>query len=216
MAKSSRQSTPAQDPLHKLATDVPPSVKEALRKLAATLPKTLTTDVLRKFKAEFGKIPKPVVAESRKLRELAELWTRQSEESQKQAQEAQEARKRLDEADSGRALARECALAREIGREIARELNKSNTESIGPAAVAEVVTTKEWAKTEVIKMRRNKEIPDDIGRNVLADLLERRNHTAVDKNKLLRRVGAGHLRNELSNWGLWPVTRVKIPKDPQG
>jgi hypothetical protein len=85
--------------------------------------------------------------------------------------------------------------------------------STGPTVAnltTEPVTTKAWATAEVIKMKRNKEVPDDIGRNALAKELERRNHTAAEKNKLLRRVGWEHLANELSPWGLWPLTVVKI------
>ena len=196
MAKVRWQRTPISNPLRELADE--------LRKLG----KSPTAQALRKLAADLKKSPKLpawlATTDSDKLEKLVEQWNQRWQEGQKQAEEATKSRKLLiDDANSGRALA----------REIARELNKSNAGSTGPAAAnltTEPVTTKAWATAEVTKMKRNKEISDDIGRNSLAKLLEERNHTAAEKNKLLHRVGWKHLANELSNWGLWPVTAVKI------
>ena len=201
MTKAPRQPTPIPKPLRKLANELRKPGKSpksrALRKLAADLgksPKSPASETMR-----------TMTANSDKLNEFAEHWNQQWQESQKQTEEQRKFREFIDDAISGRALA----------REIVRELNKSNAKSIGTVTAkawltTEPVTTKAWVTAEVVKMKKDKEIPEDIRKSDLARLLEVRMRTAAKTNESLRPVGAGHIRNELSGWGLWPVTAVKI------
>jgi hypothetical protein len=67
-------------------------------------------------------------------------------------------------------------------------------------------TTKSWIEAEVRRMKSDGEIPARI--SDFAKALERLMHTAARLGPSIRPVGWRHIKNQLPNWGLWPIDRI--------
>jgi hypothetical protein len=87
-----------------------------------------------------------------------------------------------------------------------------------PAAEIVVLLPVEWQKTkpwitnEAVQMKRDGKIPAGIGISDLAREFERRMRDAAKTDRSVRPVGWKHIKNHLPEWGLWPVSKIKIPQ----
>ena len=76
------------------------------------------------------------------------------------------------------------------------------------------VSAKTWVTDEAKRLKKDNKIPADAKRRPteFAKLLERQLRAAADadKTKSIRLVGWQHIKNMLSDWGLWPVESIKI------
>jgi len=146
-----------------------------------------------------AKVAKREIAEGlAKLRNRLPPWDPQ--EAQRQAEEARKLGKLLDDAISGRALARE--ITPKLSRQH-KETPRAPAELEAPSGPAEKAT-KQLVVDELGKMTIN-EIPDTP--SDLARLLQKRLQP-------IRVVSWKHLRNELrpKKWGLWPVPPKLLKK----
>jgi hypothetical protein len=73
------------------------------------------------------------------------------------------------------------------------------------------VATPAWIRAELIELLKTKAIPEDIRIGDLSELLSKRMHAAAETNKWLHPVGWEHIKNNLSDWELWPLKTIKIP-----
>src|SRR5262249_62178250 len=73
--------------------------------------------------------------------------------------------------------------------------------------------TKPWITNEAVQMKKDHEIPADIGISKFARELERRMREAAKTDRSVRPVKWTYLKNHLSEWDLWPVSKIKIPRN---
>jgi len=78
-----------------------------------------------------------------------------------------------------------------------------------PSEPEEATATKKWITAEVQRMKRAGEIPDGIRKTAFAQLLEGRMKEAVHAGGLKKLVGRRYITNQLSAWGLWPISSIK-------
>ncbi|MBR0742104.1 hypothetical protein JQ581_34725 [Bradyrhizobium liaoningense] len=66
-----------------------------------------------------------------------------------------------------------------------------------------------WITGEATRMKVANEIPENIKITHFAQELERRMRKTALSDKSLRPIGWRSIKNELRNWGLWPITTIK-------
>jgi len=64
----------------------------------------------------------------------------------------------------------------------------------------------EWLTAEASRMKKAREIPDS--KKSFADELARRMNVAAESDRSLMPFSAGHIRNQLEPWGLWPPSAI--------
>ena len=69
--------------------------------------------------------------------------------------------------------------------------------------------TKVWVANEIKRMKTAGKIPADIRITAFAKTLAKQMQAAFQKDRSIRPVGWGHIKNMLPVWGLWPVRRNK-------
>jgi hypothetical protein len=69
--------------------------------------------------------------------------------------------------------------------------------------------TAAWAAGEASRMKKAGEIPPDIRITNFAQKLADRMKKAAEKDRSIRPVGKGHIKNMLPKWGLWPISLIK-------
>ena len=78
---------------------------------------------------------------------------------------------------------------------------------------AERQKTKPWVTNEAKQMKKDDEIPADIGISEFARELASRMRDAAKIDRSVRPVKWTYLKNHLSEWDLWPVSKIKTPRN---
>jgi hypothetical protein len=85
-----------------------------------------------------------------------------------------------------------------------------------PVSDAELgsVGTAFWCAAKARQLKIAGEISEGISKTKLARLLERQMQAAVKTGELSHAVQWPHIRNHLSEWGLWPISLLSNKTDP--
>jgi hypothetical protein len=73
--------------------------------------------------------------------------------------------------------------------------------------------TKPWVTDKAKQMKKDDEIPADIGISEFARELASRMRDAAKIDRSVRPVKWTYLKNHLLEWGLWPVSKIKTPRN---
>jgi hypothetical protein len=77
-----------------------------------------------------------------------------------------------------------------------------------PGELEELATAKEWIVEEARRMKRAGKIPDGITKTNFAKLIRDWMKKALRAGAVKKLVEWKYIRNELSDWDLWPISRI--------
>ena len=102
------------------------------------------------------------------------------------------------------AIGSACAYGIEVAREDVLALLPEE-----PGEPEEPATAKVWIVEEARQMKRDGKIPKGINKTDFAQLIEERMIKAVRAGTVKKAVGWPYIKNQLSDWGLWPISSIK-------